>query len=323
MSLNKFAVVLAFAAIAVLASGVALAVAGALPSLETPEKPAVPVAPEQSAGPVARERAAALVAPEQSAGPVAREKLTESVAPEKPIVLVAPQQSADPLPKPTATPYVKQEESPSISIGGLSDSRVDEKIVGKEESRPETKDSVDTNVAAAPTPSLAELRGAAGQGSGGTSGAENGEGTVYTWQDGDREMRSVLQNDASDPKDDNVEGGNGGVTVKGVQSSGKDSGDVDDKVLPEFRMESGGGLMTLPGGVILLLDPEWDEAAVTNFFTSNNISTDDVKELGFVDNGFLVNTEAGFPSLNLANELTGKLGVISASPNWSRERQAK
>ena len=274
--MKKLAVIFAFAVIAVLVSGVALAVAWALPSLEGPEKPAVPV---------------------------------------------ASQQSADPTPKPTATPYVKQEESPSISISELSDSGVDEKISGKGETRPETKDSA--RVEATPTPPSSVLRGAPGQGSGGTGGTESGEGTVYTWQDGDREMRSVLQNDASDPKDDSVEGGNGGVTVKGVQSSGKDSGDADDKVLPEFRMESGGGLMTLPGGVILLLDPEWDEAAVNKFFTSNNISTDDVKELEFVDNGFLVNTEAGFPSLNLANELAGEMGVISASPNWSRERQAK
>ncbi len=278
MSLKKLAVIFAFAVIAVLASGVALAVAGALPSLEGPERPAVPV---------------------------------------------APQQLADPTPKPTETPYVKQEESPSISIGGLSDSRVDEKITGKEESTAESKDSDGAIVEATPTPPSSVLRGAPGQGNGGTGGTESGEGTVYTWQDGDREMRSVLQNDASDPKDDSFEGGNGGVTVKGVQSSGKDSGDADDKVLPEFRMESGGGLMTLPGGVILLLDPEWDEAAVNKFFTSNNISTDDVKELEFVDNGFLVNTEAGFPSLNLANELAGEMGVISASPNWSRERQAK
>ncbi len=278
MSLKKLAVIFAFAVIAVLASGVALAVAGALLSLKGPERSAVPV---------------------------------------------APQQLADPTPKPTATPYVKQEESPSISIGGLSDSRVDEKITGKDDTRLESKDSADTNVAATPTPSLSELRSAPGQGSGGTGGAENGEGTVYTWHDGDREMRSVLQNDATDPKYDRVEGGNGGVTVKGTSSSPKGTGDADDKVLPEFRMESGGGLMTLPGGVMLLLDPEWDEAEVNNFFTSNNISTDDVKELGFVDNGFLVNTEAGFPSLNLANELAGKMGVISASPNWSRERQAK
>ena len=276
--MKKLAVIFAFAVIAVLASGVALAVAGALPSLERPEKPAVPV---------------------------------------------VPQQLADPTPKPTETPYVKQEESPSISIGGLSDSRVDEKITGKEESTAESKDSDGAIVEATPTPPLSVLRGAPGQGSGGTGGTESGEGTVYTWQDGDREMRAVLQNDATDPKDDTVEGGNGGVTIKGVQSSGKDSGDADDKVLPEFRMESGGGLMTLPGGVILLLDPEWDEAAVNKFFTSNNISTDDVKELEFVDNGFLVNTEAGFPSLNLANELAGEMGVISASPNWSRERQAK
>ncbi len=276
--MKKLAVIFAFAVIAVLASGVALAVAGALPSLEAPERPAVPV---------------------------------------------APQQSEDPTPKPTATPYVKQEESPSIFIGGVSDSRIDEKITGKEESTAESKDGAGTIVEATPTPPSSVLRGAPGQGSAGTGGTESGEGTVYTWQDGDREMRSVLQNAATNPQDERATDGDRGITVRGVQNSGKGSGDADDKVLPEFRMESGGGLMTLPGGVILLLDPEWDEAAVDKFFTSNNISADDVKELEFLSNGFLVNTEAGFPSLNLANELAGKMGVISSSPNWSRERQAK
>ncbi len=276
--MNKFSVIFALAAIAVLASGVALAVAGALPSLD---------------------------------------------APERPTVSVAPQQSADPPPKPTATPYVKQEESPSISIGGVSDSRIDEKITGKEESTAESKDSAGKIVEATPTPSLSVLRGAPGWGSGGASETESVEGTVYTWQDGDREMRSVLQNDATDPQDRSTSDGEQGIAVKGVRSSGKVSGDVDDKVLPEFRMESGGGLMTLPGGVLLLLNPKWDEARVSEFFTSNDISPNDVKELEFQDNGFLVNTEAGFPSLTLANQLAGKEGVISSSPNWSRERQAK
>ena len=45
--------------------------------------------------------------------------------------------------------------------------------------------------------------------------------------------------------------------------------------------------MTLPGGIILALDPEWDQAAVEKFFSQNGISLDRTSELDFLDNGFL------------------------------------
>ena len=41
---------------------------------------------------------------------------------------------------------------------------------------------------------------------------------------------------------------------------------------PVFRSESGGGLMTLPGGVLLALDSEWDVDSVEKFFEDNGDS---------------------------------------------------
>ena len=81
--------------------------------------------------------------------------------------------------------------------------------------------------------------------------------------------------------------------------------------------------MTLPGGVLLALDPEWDQARVDSFFSENDISNDRTSELSFIENGFLVETEPGFPSLYLANELALKDGVIISSPNWWREVETK
>ena len=81
--------------------------------------------------------------------------------------------------------------------------------------------------------------------------------------------------------------------------------------------------MTLPGGVLLALDPDWDEAQVEEFFSENGISSDEVSELEFIENGFLVETESGFPSLDLANDLAGQDGVRISSPNWSREIETK
>ena len=65
--------------------------------------------------------------------------------------------------------------------------------------------------------------------------------------------------------------------------------------LPVFRSESG-ALMTLPGGVLLILDPEWSRSQTDAFFSGNAIKLDRVSELGFVPNGFFVETEPGFPS---------------------------
>ena len=92
-----------------------------------------------------------------------------------------------------------------------------------------------------------------------------GQGTVYTWQDGGRTMRVVLQEDlaaqdrsANAPQDASVAGGGRNSIVRKRGNHGGQFG-------PVFRSESGGGLMTLPGGVMLALDPKWDQAGVDKF----------------------------------------------------------
>ena len=159
---------------------------------------------------------------------------------------------------------------------------------------------------------------------GGTSPvAGAGKGTVYTWEDGDANRRIVLQDDlvvqetAANTADDVV-------VIAGVRDSivhrqprhGQDT-------LPVFRSESGGELMTLPGGVLLALDPEWDQARVDNFFLENGISKENTSELSFIENGYFIETGPGFTSLELANELAATAGVVISSPNWWREAQPK
>ena len=155
------------------------------------------------------------------------------------------------------------------------------------------------------------------------TGKDSGGGDVYTWQDGDRTMNIVLQDDlVAQSKSDNTpqdiivaEGGGYSIVSKQYQHG---SGDQ-----PVFKSESGSGLMTLPGGVMLALDPEWDQAAVDKFFEANGITPDQVSELGFLDNAFYVETDAGFPSLDLANSLAGKEGVAVSSPNWWRQLETQ
>ena len=148
------------------------------------------------------------------------------------------------------------------------------------------------------------------------------QGTVYTWEDGDRTLKAWLQEDLTVRRDgaETPEGtyvvrtGDGAIVrVEGGRRS------VD---LPVFRSQSG-ALMTLPGGVLLLLSPEWSKKQVDAFFDGNGIVPDRVSELGWIDNGFSVRTDPGFPSLELANALDGQAGVELSSPNWWREHTTR
>ena len=149
------------------------------------------------------------------------------------------------------------------------------------------------------------------------------QGKVHTYEDGDRTIRVVLQDDLVLQKNSAVTPSDSVVVKGSTQSIIRKGSDGGQDNLPVFRSESGGGLMTLPGGVLLSLDPKWDKAQVDRFFSDSNISPEQVSELGFIPNGFLVETEAGFPSLDLANSLASQDGVEISSPNWWSEVEAK
>ncbi len=146
---------------------------------------------------------------------------------------------------------------------------------------------------------------------------------TYTWEDGDRTLGVVLQTDLSVQNNSSINTTDT-VVSKGVQESIVQIRDSHYRSsLPVFRSKSGGELMTLPGGVLLALDPEMEQTEVDSFFSRNNISLDRVSELDFIENGFLVKTGPGFPSLELANELADQDGVLISSPNWRAERDLK
>ena len=95
-----------------------------------------------------------------------------------------------------------------------------------------------------------------------------------------------------------------------------------DGAEPMFRSSSG-ELMTLPGGVVLVLDASWDGAAVEGFFAQHGIGQSRLTEQSFGTNAFLVDTEPGLPSLELANTLAVQDGVRISSPNWRREVETR
>ena len=158
-------------------------------------------------------------------------------------------------------------------------------------------------------------------------GAPGADGTVqgaaYTWEDGDRTLTVYLQEDMV------VEKGSSGLPRDVVAADASVTnvvrgavGQSKSDTLPVFRSESG-ELMTLPGGVLLVLDPEWSEAQVNSFLSENGIKQDRLSELNFAANGYFIETEPGFPSLNLANTLAALDGVVISSPNWGREAVPK
>ena len=286
MRLNKLTVSVLIGVVALLVAGTALAVAGGLPARSGPDVQPVAVSPQDSG-----------------------DEPTET-----------------PLPTPTATPapVIKQAaEQPLISIGPVDETEIaaQPKSAIKPPLAGETKGGTDSGV---------QVRGESSQPEteSGTSGSTViSEGTVFSWNDGDREMWAVLQNDVPEP-DSGAASAKGDSDTARSSQSGSKSGSAskngsDAAVLPVFRSESGGGEMTLPGGVILLLDETWDDAAVESFLSANKIEADTLTEIEFLKNAYVVESDPGFPSLDLANSLHGQNGVVASSPNWSRERVAK
>ena len=140
-------------------------------------------------------------------------------------------------------------------------------------------------------------------------------GVPYTWRDGDRTRRArlqphlVLQRSSANAKDDVVLHDDGRESIVERRARHAEGGP------PVFRNE-GGSLVTLPGGVLLVLDPGWGETRINRFFSANAIKPDRVTAQAFADNAFLVATEPGWVSLELANALAEQDGVLIASPNW-------
>ena len=140
-------------------------------------------------------------------------------------------------------------------------------------------------------------------------GSEDGsdKDEVYIWYDGDRTMRVRLVPEAAQKP--------GMETDQDVSSQDRSGDDAE----PAFRSESGGELMTLPGGVLLVLDRSWTGSDADGFFSRNDVAPDKVTELAFAENAYFVETEPGFPSLRLANALAVQDGVEISSPNWTTE----
>ena len=148
------------------------------------------------------------------------------------------------------------------------------------------------------------------------------QGRAHTWQDGDRTITVLLQQDLTIDEDGRIIEKTASTNQSGATGLGIRDQEEQSNQAPVFRSHSG-TLMTLPGGVMLALDETWTKVQTDAFFALNSIQTSRVSELDYLTNGFFVETDPGFPSLELANNLASQHGVTAASPNWQKQLTIK
>ena len=300
---NAASLAAGLATIAVLAAGVFVSVgcAGSEP-LKDASAAAVPTAtppatedPEPT--PVATSAGANATStpePTPAASPVATPTST-------PAATAAPTVAPTPNPTPEPDPAPERTPEPSAAEGG--ERGPDSSEVSK---RPAQEPKA--------TPSGVSKTTGSSQGA-----PASPRGQEYTWRDGDRVQRvymetALVEQPSSENTEDDVVARDDGETSIVERQPCHEQSDAQ----PVFRSQAG-DLMTLPGGVLLALDAAWDQARIDRFFSDNQIDRSLVQERDFAINAFFVETEPGFPSLNLANELAEQEGVLISSPNWRTE----
>ena len=278
-------------AAALLAAGAGLACGGTDPGAPAPAATASPLAATLTPAP-------ATTAPATTATPAATTPAATATT--------AVAATATPAPSATATPagggsgglrVLPRDAEPAKRPASSGGAREDEpgRVIPDEEPPKQT-----------PAP-----EGAAGQPPGTPSGR------VYTWQDGEHTRRVVLQSDLTVRPTNEVGSQEEVIAVGGASAVVQGGGGQ-----PVFRSESG-ELMALPGGVLLALDPDWSDEQVRAFLGRNAIAASRVSDLGWLPNGYFIETAPGFASLDLANALAGQDGVVLAAPNWWREVETR
>ncbi len=137
----------------------------------------------------------------------------------------------------------------------------------------------------------------------------SGEDGVYTWRDGDRIIPVRIET-------------TGAVQEKTDRRSDVE-GDSDYRTESIASVSVGGDTMSLPGGVLVVLNPSWSKSRADAFFSKNGIAPGSVSRLESMNNTFVVETAPCLPSLHLANTLADQDGVRVASPNWQMEVAAQ
>ena len=149
--------------------------------------------------------------------------------------------------------------------------------------------------------------------------------TPNYWQDGDRRMRlHPFATPTPAPADAKSDGETEVPLTRSAAASQPGTAPSQNPFdpTPQFQSDSGNSL-SLPGGVLVVLNADWGGDEVDEFFASNEIKPAQLTAMPPLTNTYLIATPPGLASLELANSLAGQSGVIAASPNWQREITTK
>lgn len=161
-------------------------------------------------------------------------------------------------------------------------------------------------------------------------GAESGDGVLsadairadggmpFTYWDGDEEITVWLVPQFESPGSESPQGAAG---RDGAPPGSRTEAESGDEGLM-FTTESGEQLF-LGSRVVLVLDAAWSAEQVQAFFDDHGIDAAAVSELGWLENGFLIETEPGLAALELANSLVGLTGVELSTPDWQAEAELR
>ena len=138
---------------------------------------------------------------------------------------------------------------------------------------------------------------------------DSGEDGVYTWRDGDRVIPVRIETKGTEPEK--------------TDRRSDVEGDSDYRTESIVSVSVGGDTMSLPGGVLVVLNPSWSKSRTDAFFSKNGVAPGSVSRLQSMNNTFVVETAPGLPSLHLANALATQDGVRVVSPNWQMEVAAQ
>ena len=170
--------------------------------------------------------------------------------------------------------------------------------------------------------------------------------TSYVWHDGDREHRIWMDSNliAEVAPRGTQHPSLGQATVRADVRTGAqsvrywqlDSNATADQTLKKLATDhvpgrfspvwhdspsADGPIRILPGNIIVILDQDWNEEAVTRWLERHQLRM--VSRLPFGPNMLLIESDAGLPALQLANQLYSSGEVKAAFPDWLSQKTLK
>ncbi|NOX43497.1 MAG: hypothetical protein GXP19_07170 [Gammaproteobacteria bacterium] len=106
------------------------------------------------------------------------------------------------------------------------------------------------------------------------------------------------------------------TTIQSLKSMHANAKSRYSPVLQDGPSNSG-RMRALPGNIIIHLDPSWEQVAVDTWLEKNKLVV--VRKLNIGPNIFVIKTDSGLASLEIANKFHESGEVVAAYPDWWTE----